>query len=145
MASNHGNRYITNRPHMPMSERAKIFIPFDPLKGFKEALRQKEIEAEAIEKPSLSSDHMDKLDHVLSSIEIGSPIAVIYFQAGQLIRLEGIVEAIVQAMPDSLASAESAESDLLLDEDRAQPARRVSVVISGTRIPLDSIVDIEID
>lgn len=35
------------RPRMPLSQRAKIFIPFDPLKGFQEALRQKEQEAEA--------------------------------------------------------------------------------------------------
>ena len=34
------------RPRMPLSQRAKIFIPFDPLKGFQEALRQKEREAE---------------------------------------------------------------------------------------------------
>lgn len=32
---------------MPLEERAKIFIPFDPLKGFREALRQRELEAEA--------------------------------------------------------------------------------------------------
>lgn len=31
---------------MPVSERAKIFIPFDPLKGFSEALRAKELEVE---------------------------------------------------------------------------------------------------
>ena len=32
---------------MPLSQRAKIFIPFDPLKGYQEALREKEREAEA--------------------------------------------------------------------------------------------------
>ncbi len=31
---------------MPLSQRAKIFIPFDPLKGYQEALRAKEREAE---------------------------------------------------------------------------------------------------
>lgn len=35
------------RPRMPRSQRAKIFIPFDPLKGYQEALREKEREAEA--------------------------------------------------------------------------------------------------
>lgn len=35
------------RPRMPLSQRAKIFIPFDPLKGYQEALRAKEREAEA--------------------------------------------------------------------------------------------------
>ena len=35
------------RPRMPLSQRAKIFLPFDPLKGYQEALREKEREAEA--------------------------------------------------------------------------------------------------
>ena len=30
---------------MPLEERAKIFIPFDPLKGFREALAEREREA----------------------------------------------------------------------------------------------------
>ncbi|MGI6220518.1 MAG: hypothetical protein ACOYIP_01395 [Coriobacteriales bacterium] len=34
------------RPRMPISQRVKIFVPFDPLKGYQEALRQKEREAE---------------------------------------------------------------------------------------------------
>jgi hypothetical protein len=38
---------VLPRPRMPLSQRAKIFIPFDPLKGYQEALRQKEREAEA--------------------------------------------------------------------------------------------------
>jgi hypothetical protein len=32
---------------MTPAERAKIFMPFNPLKGFHEALREKEAEAEA--------------------------------------------------------------------------------------------------
>lgn len=36
----------TPRGRMPVSERAKIFIPFDPLKGFSEALCAKEVEVE---------------------------------------------------------------------------------------------------
>lgn len=35
-------------PKMPMSERAKIFAPFNPLKGFQEALRAKELEVESV-------------------------------------------------------------------------------------------------
>ena len=35
------------RPKMPLEDRAKIFSPFDPLQGFREALRQKEREVEA--------------------------------------------------------------------------------------------------
>ena len=38
---------VLPHPRMPLSQRAKIFIPFDPLKGYQEALREKEREAEA--------------------------------------------------------------------------------------------------
>jgi hypothetical protein len=31
---------------MPLEQRAKIFVPFDPLDGFREALREKEREVE---------------------------------------------------------------------------------------------------
>ena len=36
------------RPRMSLEQRAKIFMPFDPLKGYQEALREKELEAEAM-------------------------------------------------------------------------------------------------
>ena len=45
------------RPRMPLSQRAKIFIPFDPLKGYQEALREKEHEAEAAH---LESAHIEE-------------------------------------------------------------------------------------
>ncbi|MBQ9042776.1 MAG: hypothetical protein IJ111_08170 [Eggerthellaceae bacterium] len=46
--ANNANSHIPQlpRPRMPLSQRAKIFIPFDPLKGYQEALREKEREAE---------------------------------------------------------------------------------------------------
>lgn len=34
-------------PRMPLGERAKIFIPFDPLKGFRDELRRRERLVEA--------------------------------------------------------------------------------------------------
>ena len=30
-------------PRMPLEERAKIFMPFDPLKGFRDELRRREL------------------------------------------------------------------------------------------------------
>ena len=33
--------HVVRRPHMPMSERAKIFIPFDPLPGYRQMLRER--------------------------------------------------------------------------------------------------------
>lgn len=37
----------SGRAPMPVSERAKLFVPFSPLRGFEEALRRVEMEAEA--------------------------------------------------------------------------------------------------
>ena len=42
------------RPRMPRTQRAKIFIPFDPLKGYREALHEKELEAEASHRERIS-------------------------------------------------------------------------------------------
>ena len=42
-----GATAVEPRGKMPLEERAKIFIPFDPLKGFREALRERELEAQA--------------------------------------------------------------------------------------------------
>ena len=44
------------RPRMPLSQRAKIFIPFDPLKGYQDALREKEQEAERLHHELAGSD-----------------------------------------------------------------------------------------
>ena len=41
-----GDDFYIRHPRMPLSERAKIFVPFNPLRGFQEALREKELEVE---------------------------------------------------------------------------------------------------
>ena len=45
-------------PRMPMEERAKIFSPFDPLKGFRDELRRRELKvlAEQQRKSPLPED-----------------------------------------------------------------------------------------
>ena len=37
---------VPPKGRMPLEQRAKIFIPFEPLKGFNEAIRKKERELE---------------------------------------------------------------------------------------------------
>ena len=45
---NNGQKKTTygGRPRMSLEDRAKIFSPFDPLTGFRDALRDKEREIE---------------------------------------------------------------------------------------------------
>ena len=62
---------------MSVSERAKIFAPFDALKGFREMLKEEEKVKEA--KKELSQDMIDDLDNVLNSLKLGMMIEVIFY------------------------------------------------------------------
>ena len=52
MASGWNERENLRREKMDIEDRAKQFMPFDALKGFKEALRKKEKEVNSKENPS---------------------------------------------------------------------------------------------
>ena len=64
---------------MSVSERAKIFAPFDALKGFREMLKEEERVKEA--KKELSQDMIDDLDNVLNSLKLGMMIEVIFYDS----------------------------------------------------------------
>ena len=62
---------------MPIKERAKIFAPFDALKGFREMLAiEEQIKEERIE---LSEDQICDLSNVINSLEVGMMIEVTYY------------------------------------------------------------------
>ena len=69
--------------------RAKQFLPFDALKGFSEALREKEIEYE--EKRDLSEESLIELNDKFNQIEKGDYIKIKYYKNGRYIDLEGII------------------------------------------------------
>lgn len=71
------------------ADRAKQFIPFDALKGLKEALREKE--KIICKKKILSEDQIEYISTILSQVKIGDIIEVIYFDNGQYLKLEGCV------------------------------------------------------
>jgi non-homologous end joining protein Ku len=62
---------------MTNQERAKIFAPFDALKGFKEALKEKE--EIRIPKITLSEDQELVLDNTVKTLENGMMIEVIHY------------------------------------------------------------------
>ncbi|MBQ9730674.1 MAG: YolD-like family protein [Bacilli bacterium] len=74
------------------AERAKIFMPFDALKGFKEALKEKE--KVIVDKIELSEEEKDKLIYKLDSLKKGMMIKVVYYSEGQYIELKGILSRI---------------------------------------------------
>lgn len=59
------------------ADRAKLFLPFDALKGFREALAEKE--RIVVPKTELSEDRKEELDRLLHQIKPGDIITVVYF------------------------------------------------------------------
>lgn len=66
-----------HRPKMPIKERAKIFAPFDALKGFREMLASEEVIVE--DKKELSEDQINYLSNIINSLEFGMMLEVTYY------------------------------------------------------------------
>ena len=62
---------------MKISDRAKIFAPYDALKGFKEMLKEQELPKE--EKKTLSEEQFLELNNTLLSLEKGVVISVKHY------------------------------------------------------------------
>lgn len=71
------------------SDRARIFMPFDALKGFREALAAKE--KVLVSKPELSEDQYHLLDDKLEKFQIGDMLKIVYYEEEEYIEVEGIL------------------------------------------------------
>lgn len=78
-----------NRPKMSREERAKQFMPFAALKGYEEALREKE--KIVVPRRDLSEETREQLDRRLPQIHRGNMITVIYYHQGEYLKLTGMV------------------------------------------------------
>ena len=85
-----------NRPRvkMPISERAKQFAPFSPLKGLQRALSQKERLRVLVKKREVSEDMAAENDRALHIARPGMMADAIYFNNGEYIRRRGLVAKI---------------------------------------------------
>ena len=79
---------------MPMSERAKQFMPFSPLKGLEEALKEKERETLKRSKAIVSPDHEDSLNRIMQEINLGDQVTITHYEKGVYINTCGEVEEI---------------------------------------------------
>ena len=77
---------------MKNSDRARQFMPYDALKGFKEEIRK--IEKIKVPKKELSPDGVEMLDYKLQQVKKGMMIKVIYFSNNEYLVLEGMVSNI---------------------------------------------------
>lgn len=62
---------------MPRSRRAKQFMPFDALRGLREAIAAKE--KIPVDRRSLSEDMIAELNQTLNSLRRGQVVTVIYY------------------------------------------------------------------
>ena len=74
------------------ADRAKIFLPFDAVKGLRQALKEKE--KILVEKKILSNDEKIKLSNKLTQIKKGIVVKVVYFENGEYIELEGMISKV---------------------------------------------------
>ena len=72
-----------------MSDRAKQFMPFDALKGYKAAI--KKAAKVVVDKKELSEDAKEFLDYKLQQIKKGMMVKVIYYFKDEYIKIEGLV------------------------------------------------------
>ena len=80
------------REPMPVSERAKQFMPFAAVKGLEEALERKRRERMLVERAVLSQDMEEALKEKMAVLEKGMEISVAYYCAGEYLLLRGRLE-----------------------------------------------------
>lgn len=102
---------------MPVSDRAKQFMPFAALKGLPEALAKKE--KIIVPKIEMSPEMAGELDRKMHLLEKGKMAAVIYFQKDTYIKITGMVA-------------------------RIDPTCRILQIVS-TKIAFDDILDVAVD
>lgn len=71
------------------ADRAKQFMPFDALKGFREALWEKE--RIIVDKVELSDEKRDEINQKLHYINVGDIITVVCYNYGDYEKVTGIV------------------------------------------------------
>lgn len=77
---------------MSRTDRAKQFTPFDALKGFREAILEKE--KIVIPKKELSEDLKEELDRTLSMIRIEDILTVTFYNGEQYEKVTGRISKI---------------------------------------------------
>ncbi|NLZ74907.1 MAG: YolD-like family protein [Erysipelotrichia bacterium] len=87
---------MANKPRnkMSVSNRAKQFMPFSALSGFKEALEQVEIKKAREEKIELSQSQKERLNNIIKSLILNDEIKVEYYDGNKYQLITGAFKKI---------------------------------------------------
>ena len=72
-----------------MSDRARQFLPFDALKGFKEAIKERQ--KIKVEKPVLSEEMAIELTYKLNQVKKGMIVKIVHYDNEEYIETFGMV------------------------------------------------------
>lgn len=104
------------RVKMPVSQRAKQFMPFAAVKGLEEAIAREEQDMKRGERPEFGEEQVGAVNAMLCRLRKGMKISVQVYSCGHSLDVRGQVERI----------------DLTLRE----------LAVNGTRIGFDDIIDL---
>ncbi|MDE7082555.1 MAG: YolD-like family protein [Clostridia bacterium] len=100
---------------MTRQQRAKQFMPFDAMKGLKEALAEREERHSRVEKRELSEDTIEYLSTMLSRLEIGMEATIEHYRACHDVVSEGRIKAVDLVYKYLLLDAEKIYFDNIYD------------------------------
>lgn len=101
---------------MDRLERARIFQPFDALKGLHEALRIKEFELERIKSYDIDEDTLSKISSILINLESTDIVKVKYLDDGMFKYIKGNCKIYIDKMIIKI-NKESIYFDQIYDMD----------------------------
>ena len=85
------------RGKMSREDRAKQFMPFAALKGYENALREKE--KIVVPKIELSEDMKEELDVTLKEVQLKDIVTVVYYDTDEYIKITGMVSKPASSQP----------------------------------------------
>jgi len=103
---------------MDLGLRAKIFIPFEPLKGFREALAERERAALATERQVLSQDQRVRMSQTLAALGPGDLVRVSHYLGDHYEVTVGQVSRVLLAQKVLVVGEAQIAFDDLLELDR---------------------------
>ena len=79
---------------MTTRERAKIFMPFDAMKGLQEALREKEEKRNYVDRRVLPDEESALVNEALNCLNKGDEVTVTYYNSFREAKITGAVKSI---------------------------------------------------
>lgn len=94
-------RPVLDRPHMDLVQRAKIFSPYDALRGFDEAIEETDEKASEVKRIELSNEQKETLSDKLLQVSKGMMLSVQYFSrtSGEKGKYQTLTGTVVEIDP----------------------------------------------